>query len=326
MAITGPSTPGGLLQPAVRSAARSRTPLAQRLLRSWQLYVLLALPLLYLLIFQYWPMYGAQIAFKNFNAGKGITGSPWAGLQHFQRFIGSYNFVQTLRNTLVISFYSLLVGFPFPIMLALGLNYVTKAWFKRSVQLITYAPYFISTVVMAGIILQFLSPTHGIINIFIERLGYEPINFMARADWFPHIYVWTGLWQTLGFGAIIYLAALSGVDPTLHEAAIVDGASKLQRMRYIDLPELMPLAIVLLLLSLGGILSTGFEKILLLQNPLNLRTAEVIDTYVYRVGLASPVPNYSYAAAIGLFKSIIGLILVLGVNRFAKRATGTSLF
>jgi multiple sugar transport system permease protein/putative aldouronate transport system permease protein len=300
--------------------------LVQQLRRSWQLYVLLALPLLYLLVFQYWPMYGAQIAFRNFNAGRGITGSPWVGLQHFERFIGSYNFVLTLRNTLVISFYSLVVGFPFPIMLALGLNYVSKAWFKRSVQLVTYAPYFISTVVMAGIILQFLSPTHGIANILLQQLGFKPINFMARADWFAHIYVWSGLWQTLGFGAIIYLAALSGVDPTLHEAAVVDGASKLQRMRYIDLPELMPLAIVLLLLSLGGILSTGFEKILLLQNPLNLRTAEVIDTYVYRVGLASPVPNYSYAAAIGLFKSVIGLLLVLGVNRFAKRVGGASLW
>jgi multiple sugar transport system permease protein/putative aldouronate transport system permease protein len=318
--------PGGLLQPSARLAARSRVPLTQQIRRSWQLYVLLALPLLYLLIFQYWPMYGAQIAFRNFNAVKGITGSPWAGLQHFERFIGSYNFVQTLRNTLVISVYSLIVGFPFPIMLALGLNYVGKAWFKRMVQLVTYAPYFISTVVMAGIILQFLSPTHGIINIFIERLGYKPINFMARADWFAHIYVWTGLWQTLGFGAIIYLAALSSVDPTLHEAAVMDGASKLQRMRYIDLPELMPLAIVLLLLSLGGILSTGFEKILLLQNPLNLRAAEVLDTYVYRVGLASPVPNYSYAAAIGLFKSIVGLILVLAVNRFAKRVGTASLW
>jgi putative aldouronate transport system permease protein len=326
MAITGPSTPGGLLQPTVRTMTDSRVPLARRLRRHWQLYVLLALPLLYLLVFQYYPMYGAQIAFRNFNAARGITGSPWAGLQHFERFIGSYNFIQTLRNTLVISFYSLLVGFPFPIMLALGLNYVTRAWFKRSVQLVTYAPYFISTVVMAGIILQFLSPTHGIINLFIMRLGYSPINFMARADWFPHIYVWTGLWQSLGFAAIIYLAALSSVDPTLHEAAIVDGASKLQRMWYIDLPELMPLAIVLLLLSLGGILSTGFEKILLLQNPLNLRTSEVIDTYVYRVGLASPVPNYSYAAAIGLFKSVIGLILVVAVNRFARRVGGSSLW
>lgn len=326
MAVSGPSTPRGITQPAVRSRSIRQESIVDKFRRSWQLYVLLALPLIYLIVFQYWPMYGAQIAFRNFNAGKGITGSPWVGLAHFDRFIGSYNFTQTLRNTLVISVYSLVVGFPFPIMLALGLNYVSKAWFKKSVQLVTYAPYFISTVVMAGIILQFLSPTHGIINLFLGRLGYAPINFMAKAEWFAHIYVWTGLWQTLGFAAIIYLAALSGVDPTLHEAAVVDGASKLQRMRFIDLPEIMPLAIVLLLLSLGGILSTGFEKILLLQNPLNLRTAEVLDTYVYRVGLASPVPNYSYASAIGLFKSAIGLILVVAVNRFAKRVTSTSLW
>lgn len=287
--------------------------------QSWQLYVLLAIPLLYLIIFQYWPMYGAQIAFRNFNALQGITESPWVGLKHFQRFISSYDFERTLRNTLVISFYSLIIGFPFPIMLALGLNYVRRAWFKNFVQLVTYAPYFISTVVMAGIILQFLSPDAGLINQIIKKVGYTPVNVMSNPEMFAHVYVWSGLWQTIGFSAIIYLATLSGVDPTLHEAAIVDGASKMQRIRYIDLPELMPVAIVLLVLSMGGILSTGFEKILLLQNPLNIRTSEVIDTYVYRVGLASTVPNYSYASAIGLFKSVIGLVLVLVVDRFAKR-------
>lgn len=290
-----------------------------RIRQSWQLYVLLAIPLLYLLIFQYWPMYGAQIAFRNFNALQGITESPWVGLKHFQRFISSYDFERTLRNTLIISFYSLIVGFPFPIMLALGLNYVRKQWFKNFVQLVTYAPYFISTVVMAGIILQFLSPDAGLFNQILKRFDITPINVMSKPDMFAHVYVWSGLWQTMGFSAIIYLATLSSVDPTLHEAAIVDGASKLQRIRYIDLPELMPVAIVLLVLSMGGILSTGFEKILLLQNPLNIRTSEVIDTYVYRVGLASTVPNYSYASAIGLFKSVVGLILVLVVDRFAKR-------
>lgn len=325
MAFTGPSTPGVLAGGTTRTAS-TRQPLLQRIRRSWQLYALLVLPLLYLLVFQYWPMYGAQIAFRQFNAAAGITGSPWVGLQQFQRFINSYDFVRTLQNTLIISFYTLLVGFPFPIMLALGLNYVGKTWFKKSVQLVTYAPYFISTVVMAGIILQLLSPNTGLINNILATLGMPRVNFMAKPELFPHIYVWTGLWQTLGFNAIIYLAALSSVDPTLHEAAIVDGANKLQRMRHIDLPELMPLAVVLLILSLGGILSTGFEKILLLQNPLNLRTSEVIDTYVYRIGLASAVPNYSYAAAIGLFKSMVGLILVVAVNRFAKRIGTASIW
>jgi multiple sugar transport system permease protein/putative aldouronate transport system permease protein len=283
------------------------------------LYVLLIPPLVYLLVFHYWPMYGAQIAFRNFNAVGGITGSPWAGLRHFERFISSYDFVRTLRNTIILSVYSLVAGFPFPIILALGLNYVTRNWFKKTVQLVTYAPYFISVVVMAGIILQFLAPNTGLVNQMLQRMGFAQINFMAKPELFAHIYVWSGVWQTVGFSCVIYLAALTNVDPTLHEAAIVDGASKLQRMWHIDLPEIMPLAILLLILSLGGILSTGFEKILLLQNPVNMRTAEVIDTYVYRVGLQSAVPNYSYAAAIGLFKSVVGFTLVILVDRFAKR-------
>lgn len=319
MATTGSPTPRSVTRPVAARPVAHRSRLAHRVRQNWQLYTLLALPVLYLLIFQYWPMYGAQIAFRNFNAVGGITGSPWVGLQHFQRFINSYDFVRTLRNTLVISLYSLIVGFPFPIMLALGLNYVGRAWFRKTVQLVTYAPYFISTVVMAGIVLQFLQPNAGLINQILGVFGFPQRNFMAEPELFAHIYVWSGLWQTIGFSAIIYLAALTSVDPTLHEAAIVDGASKLQRMRHIDLPEIMPLAIVLLILSLGGILSTGFEKILLLQNPLNIRTSEVIDTYVYRIGLASVVPNYSYAAAIGLFKSLVGLVLVLLVDRFAKR-------
>lgn len=319
MATKGSSASGGALAPALPRRSGERQTLAQRMLRHWQLYVLLALPLLYLLIFAYWPMYGVQIAFRDFNPGQGITGSPWVGLKHFQRFISSFDFVRTLQNTLILSFYGLIVSFPIPIMLALGLNYVRQRWFQKSVQMVTYAPYFISTVVMVGIILQLLAPNTGLVNHILRALGLQQVNFMARPELFAHIYVWSGIWQTVGFSAVIYLAALSGVDPTLHEAAIIDGASKLQRMRHIDLPEIMPLAMVLLILSMGGILSVGFEKVLLLQNPLNLRTSEVIDTYVYRVGLASAVPNYSYAAAVGLFKSVIGLILVLVVDRFAKR-------
>jgi multiple sugar transport system permease protein/putative aldouronate transport system permease protein len=264
-------------------------------------------------------MYGAQIAFRNFNAVQGVTGSPWVGLRHFERFISSYDFVRTLRNTLVLSTYSLVAGFPFPIILALGLNYVTRNWFKKTVQMVTYAPYFISVVVMVGIILQFLAPNTGLVNQMLQRMGFAQINFMGKPELFSHIYVWSGVWQTVGFSCVIYLAALTSVDPTLHEAAIVDGASKLQRMWHIDLPEIVPLAMVLLILSLGGILSTGFEKVLLLQNPVNIRASEVIDTYVYRVGIQSAVPNYSYAAAIGLFKSLVGFTLVMLVDRFAKR-------
>ena len=316
MATTGSRMPVDVPAPA---ASGRRLSIAQKMRVKWQLYVLLALPLLYLLVFAYWPMYGVQIAFRNFNPGQGISASPWVGLRHFERFVSSYDFWRTLRNTLVLSLYSLAAGFPFPIMLALGLNYVTRRRFQKMVQLVTYAPYFISTVVMVGIILQLLAPNTGLVNHILQLLGFKQIDFMARPELFAHIYVWSGLWQTVGFSCVIYLAALSGVDPTLHEAAIVDGASKLQRMWHIDLPEIMPLAIVLLILSMGGILSSGFEKILLMQNPLNLRTSDVIDTYVYRVGIASAVPNYSYASAVGLFKSLVGLILVLVVDRFAKR-------
>jgi putative aldouronate transport system permease protein len=216
--------------------------MAQKMRAKWQLYVLLALPLLYLLVFAYWPMYGVQIAFRNFNPGQGISASPWVGLRHFERFVSSYDFWRTLRNTLVLSLYSLAAGFPFPIMLALGLNYVTRRRFQKMVQLVTYAPYFISTVVMVGIILQLLAPNTGLVNHILQLLGFKQIDFMARPELFAHIYVWSGLWQTVGFSCVIYLAALSGVDPTLHEAAIVDGASNLQRMWHIDLPEIMPLA------------------------------------------------------------------------------------
>jgi putative aldouronate transport system permease protein len=299
--------------------ARTRKQWIARIGKHWQLYALLFLPLLYLAIFQYWPMYGVQIAFRNFNAVDGILGSPWVGLRHFQRFIGTYDFVETLRNTIVLSLYSIVVGFPFPIMLALGLNYVSHEWFKKTVQMVTFAPYFISVVVMAGIILQFLAPNTGLANHILEWLGLPQVNFLGRPELFAHVYVWSGLWQTIGFSSVLYIATLTSVDPTLHEAAIVDGASKLQRIWHIDLPELLPLATLLLVLNVGGLLSSGFEKILLLQNPLNLRASEVIDTYVYRVGLVSTFPDYSYAAAIGLFKSVVGLILLLMVDRFAKR-------
>lgn len=300
------------------SAGTQRRRLAQ-FRKHWQLYVLLFLPLLYLAVFQYWPIYGVQIAFRNFNAADGITGSPWVGLRHFERFISTYDFVRTLRNTVVLNLYSIAVGFPLPIMLALGLNYVSRHWFRQTVQLVSFAPYFISVVVMAGIILQFLAPNTGLVNQTLQRIGLPQVNFMGRPELFPHVYVWSGIWQTIGFSAVLYIAALTSVDPTLHEAAIVDGASKLQRIWYIDLPEIMPIALLLLILSVGGLLSTGFEKIFLLQNSLNLQTSEVIDTYVYRVGLISAFPDYSYAAAIGLFKSVVGLILLLLVDRIAKR-------
>lgn len=296
--------------------------------RSWQLYVMLLPPVIWVVVFSYIPMWGAQIAFRDYTASGGLAGiwtSPWVGLEHIQRFFDSYNFWPILRNTLVLNVYSLIAGFPLPIILALALNYVRQRWFKRSVQMISYAPHFISVVVMVGLLFQFVAST-GLINQVLGLIGVEPISFMAQPQYWKSLYVWSGVWQNVGFGCIIYLAALAGVDPTLHEAAILDGASKLQRMRDIDLPGIMPVAVILLILSMGTLLSTGFEKIILMQNPLNKGTSEVIDSYVYQIGLASAIPQFDYAAAIGLFKSIIGLILLYAVNQIARRMQASSLW
>ena len=320
-AIPAPARELPRVQPVRSGAARHW----KRFRGSFQLYALLFLPLLWLVIFAYVPMYGAQIAFRNYNVVDGVSGSPWVGLDHFERFVNSFNFWPIMRNTLILNVYQLIAGFFPPIMLALALNYVMRGWFKKTVQMVTYAPHFISTVVMVGIILQMLSPT-GLINQFLGLVGIGPINFMGEPSYWKSIYVWSGVWQNAGFNCIIFLAALAGIDPTLHEAAVIDGASKLQRIRDIDIPGIMPVAVILLILNMGTLLSTGFEKVLLLQNPLNLQTSEVLDTYVYRVGLVSQVPNFSYAAAIGLFKSVIGLILILAANQLARRLKAQSLW
>ncbi len=300
--------------------------LRTRMAKAWQLYTLLSLPLIWLLVFRYLPMYGAIIAFKNFQISKGILGSPWVGFANIRRFVTSYQFLRVLRNTLVLSFYSLIAGFPLPILLALALNYVTNIRYKKTVQLVTYAPHFISTVVMVGMIFRFLDTRSGVVNNFIGLLGFEAINFMAKPELFSSIYVWTGVWQNLGYGSIIYLAALSSIDPELHSAAIVDGATKIQRMWYVDIPGILPTATVLLIMNTGRVLEVGFEKVFLMQNPLNLRVSEIINTYVYKVGLTAAFPNYSYSAAIGLFKSVIGLLLIIIVNRIAKTLSETSLW
>ncbi|TDF97483.1 ABC transporter permease [Paenibacillus piri] len=291
-----------------------------------QLYLLLVLPVLYLIIFKYVPIYGAQIAFKDFIVTKGIGDSPWVGMKHFVRFFNNYNFWDIMKNTLGLSLYQLIAGFPFPILLALSLNYLKHAYFKKTVQMITYAPHFISVVVVVGLMMQFLALRTGGVNIFLKLLGFQEINFLGIPEYFHSLYVWSGIWQHVGFGCIVYLAALSGIDPSLHEAAVVDGASKLKRMWHIDLPGIMPIAVILLILNVGNLLDTGFEKVLLMQNPLNTNTSEVIDTYVYKIGLVSAGVNFSYASAIGLFKNVINLALLLVVNAAAKKLSESSLW
>ena len=305
---------------------KSKKSVLKRIKENWQLYILVFLPVVFIIVFHYVPMYGAQIAFRNFRITDGITGSEWVGFEHFIRFFNSFEFQRLMVNTIVISLYSLLAGFPLPIILAISLNYAYNLKYKKIVQMATYAPHFISTVVLVSMVLLFLAPQTGIVNNIIASFGGERINFMGRMEYWRHIFVWSGVWQATGFNSIIFIAALAGIDPELHEAALVDGASKLKRIRHIDLPGIMPTAIILLILNCGFILSVGFDRVFLMQNPINLRVSEIISTYVYKIGLASPTVNFSYPAAIGLFQSIVGFILLMLVNAFAKRVGETSLF
>ena len=292
--------------------------------RHWQLYLLVIPPVLYFIIFKYLPMANAVLAFKNYNVVKGLWGSPWVGTQYFEMFFRNPAFATLIKNTLYISFYQLIVGFPIPILLALALNEVKSARFKKTVQMVTYAPYFISTVVMVSIIMLFLSPRLGIVNTIAGALGFEAINYLGEPGMFRTIYVLSDVWQTMGYSAVIYLAALAGVDPSLYEAAKVDGANRLQKILNVDLPGILPAAVIILILSVGNIMALGFEKMYLLQNPLNLSTSEIISTYVYKIGLLNA--NYSFATAVGLFNSLINLVLLLVVNAVAKRASNTSLW
>ncbi len=294
--------------------------------RNYQLHLIIMIPVIYMLIFHYYPMYGVQIAFKKFVATKGISGSEWVGLVHFVRFFESPIFKMVIKNTLEISIFQLVAGFPIPIFLALTLNNTRNKRFKKTVQMVTYAPYFISTVVMVGIINQFFSPKYGIVNSILQALGFDPIMFTGIPAYFADMFVWTGVWQRAGWGAIIYLSALAAVDLSLHEAAKVDGANRFKRMIHIDIPCIMPTMITLLILNFGRMMSVGFEKALLMQNPTNLARSEIIATYVYKVGMASSIPNYSYAAAIGLFNSLINFALIILVNRISKKLTETSLW
>ena len=267
-----------------------------------------------------------MIAFKRFVASKGIWGSPWIGFANFERFFTSFKFGNIMWNTFFLNAYDLVLGFPIPIILAILLHYTPWQGYKKTVQMVTYAPHFISTVVMVGIIFKLFSQRIGIVNVALTALGLPESNFLGSPLWFPHIYVWTNIWQNMGYATIIFLAALSAVDPELHEAARVDGATIWQRIWHIDLPGIAAVVIILLILRLGQILNIGFEKVFLMQNTVNIVASEVVDTYVYKVGLASRNPNFSYASAIGLFKNVIAFFLLIAVNRIARRTSETSLW
>lgn len=290
----------------------------------YQLYLFLLPAIIYLLVFQYAPLYGIQIAFKDYNTTDGILGSPWVGLKHFKEFFGSYYFGQILRNTLILSGLVLLIGFPVPIILALVLNQIPSQKFKKVVQTVTYAPYFISTVVICGMLYVFLSPSSGLINNILGIFGVDPINFMGEPKYFRGVYVLSEVWQMAGWNTIIYLAALAGVSPELHEAAVMDGASKFKRILHIDIPGILPQAMILLILNVGNVMSIGFEKVYLLQNDINVINSEIISTYVYKMGIEQA--QHSFATAVGLFNAVVNMILLITVNKISAKLTDNSLW
>lgn len=293
--------------------------------RNWLLYVFLLPAALYIGVFMYGPMYGLIIAFKDFSASKGIMGSPWVGLKWFETFFHTARFWQILKNTLALSIYSLVVGFPIPIIMALIINNITNLRVKKFAQTVTYMPYFISTVVLVGMMSVLFSPRSGVVNTLLSWVGGSGDTFfMGESKFFRHMYVWSGVWQSTGWNSIIYIAALTGVSQELHEAARIDGANKFQRILHVDLPAILPTMIILLIMNCGNVLSVGYEKVYLMQNSLNLPVSEVISTYIYKMGLEQQ--RYSYSTAIGLFNNVINFIVLITVNKISKKVSGMGLW
>lgn len=296
-----------------------------RIRRNWGLYLMLLPAVVLLICFAYRPMYGVLIAFKNYKPLDGIIGSQWADpwYKYFKKFFDSYQFTTTIKNTLTITLYSMLT-FPIPILLALGINQMRNGRYRRIFQTITYMPHFISTVVMVGLITLLLSPGSGVFGSICNALGFEAPNLMGSSAAFKHLYVWSDVWQHTGWDSVLYIAALAGIDPSLYEAATMDGATGLQKIRYIDIPMLIPTAVIMLILRAGGLMSVGFEKVYLMQNDLNINSSEVISTYVYKIGVINT--QYSYSAAINLFSTIVNFTLLIIVNKISKRLSENSLW
>jgi len=295
-----------------------------KILRNYELYLFLLPAVIVIFVFRYIPMYGVQMAFQNFVPAKGIGGSAGVGFLQFEKFFNSYQFNSLIKNTLLLSAYDIIAGFPVAIILALSLNQMRAKRFKRTLQTVTYMPHFISTVVMVGIIQLFLSPSSGLYAHLMKALNIAPTNLMGNAHAFRHIYVWSGIWQHAGWDSIIYIAALSAVDPSLYEAATVDGANKWHKLVYIDVPSLIPTMVILLILRLGNVMSVGFEKVYLMQNPLNTPTSEILSTYVYKLGIENS--QYSYSAAVDLFNTVVNFTLLIIVNFVSKKVGETSLW
>ncbi len=298
-----------------------------KLREQWQLFLLLLIPLIYLIVYCYYPMFGLQIAFKNFSLKDGIVGSKWIGFANFQRFVSSYMFERVIRNTLIISVYSIAAGFPVPIAFALLLNSMRHLKLKKLVQTTTQLPHFISTVVVVGILMQLINPLNGLYGSLYKALKNKvPDDLMSDPAAFVHLYVWSGVWQNFGWNSIIYVAALTGISEELHEAAQIDGAGRLQRLWHIDLPGIMPTVIIMLILRCGQVMTIGFEKAYIMQNDLNLRSSEIISTYEYKIAFGSSKTDFSLSTAIGMFNSVINLMIIVSVNSISRKLGETSLW
>lgn len=291
---------------------------------NWQFWVIIAIPIIYAIIFAYIPMAGIVLAFQDFSIRKGIFGSEWVGLRYFKQFLTSTSSVLVIKNTLILGIYSFLASFPVPILLAIGINEMRAKRYKKAVQMVTYAPYFISIVVLVGMMMQMMDLRSGIINVFIQKLGFSPINFFGDPKIFRHLYVWSGVWQSAGYASIIYLAALSGVSKELQEAAIVDGANRVKRILHVDIPAILPTIIIMLIFNCASIVSIGLDKVFLMQNSLNASVSEVISTFVYKVGVVNS--NIGFSTAAGLFQSVVSFVLLVIVNRVCKKITENSLW
>ncbi|WP_308638354.1 ABC transporter permease [Paenibacillus silvisoli] len=294
-------------------------------LRDNKLLILMILPmLLYYLLFEYLPMFGILISFKDYNVFRGVFASKWVGLRYYEFFFNSPDFLVILRNTFLLGFYSILFGFPAPILLALLINEIRHSVFKRFVQTVSYLPHFVSNVIIVSMLVMFLSPSTGLINIVLAKIGLEPVYFLIKPEFFRSIFVASGIWQGVGWGTIIYLAALTAIDPHQYESAEIDGAGRWKKMIYITLPSILPVIIILLVLNIGTLFATSFEKVFLLYNPLTYETADIISTYTYRTGLVQG--NFSYATAIGVFNGILNFVLLYAANFTARKVKQVSLW
>ena len=312
----------------VQPAVLTRRPVSERVIdhlkREWQIYLMLAPTVIWLLLFLYKPMYGLQIAFKDYSIFRGVAASPWIGFEHFETLFSSEQFLRALKNTIYISMMSLLIGFPVPIFLALMFNEVLNQTFKKTSQTIVYLPHFISSVIIAGIVITAFSPSAGIVNTILSWFDIDPIYFLTKPEWFRPIFIGTTIWQEAGFQSIVFIAAISGVSPTLYESAVVDGASRWQMMWKITIPSIMPTIIIMLIIRIGNMLEVSFEMIILLYQPATYETADVVNTYIYRQGLQGG--QYDFAAAAGLFNAVIAFALVMTANTISKRYSRTSLW